>query len=231
MEVTSLSRLILVVVAVLCIVVLSAYPASAAMGDAVRGVCTSVLAAELSLIMFYYVDPRHKRPTYKDVLADSGLRRVARNKEFESAFWTDVISELPTAEQEVFLVGKRLSEWRAAPVYSDPLLNGLKKRVERAKDCRSEQKYVTTIIVEDHAAHTEWTSYLGGLNWARVAHSSVRRTLPYPICAYYSWEKDGRCSLCRQPYYRGYSYLRCIARFDRLEAVRPGRKAVPLARG
>jgi hypothetical protein len=99
---TQASRWAVGLAIVVCITVLGLYPARWPFVDVVRGFFTSILAAVASLLLFYYVDPRLKRRTYEAVLADSGLRRVATNKEFEAAFWTDVISELPTAEEEVF---------------------------------------------------------------------------------------------------------------------------------
>jgi hypothetical protein len=48
--------------------------------------------------------------------------------------------------------------------------------VKRAKDCKDKKKFVTTIIVEDPAAHTEWTNYLSSMTADTSCLSSLKET-------------------------------------------------------
>lgn len=163
------SVIILFLTALICVLGFWFYDTKFPASDAVRGVLASLLAAVFSLILFYYVDPRMRRPDYYEVMSKSGFRRVLRNAEFGPHFWVDLISDLSKTESHVFLVGKRLSEWRRTPTYKQPLQLALQKRAARASECRNAQKYRTTIVVEDPVAHQEWTEFISPF------HPSVSR--------------------------------------------------------
>lgn len=157
------SVIILLLTAAICFVGLWLYEPSSWAGDAVRGFLASVLAAVASLLLFYHVDPRMRRPDYLEVMARSGFRRIVRNMELEPAFWVDLISDMASTESEVFLVGKRLSEWRQTSTYSHPLQGALAARASRAKECSNPTKYRTTIVLEDNDAYLRWLQFLSSM--------------------------------------------------------------------
>jgi hypothetical protein len=143
-----------------CVLVLALYPSAWRQSDTVRGFFASILATVASLFLFYYVDPRTKRPDQSAELRDAGFKSVSTNRSFGPDYWIDLLSALPTSEDDAIFVGKRLTDWREAPTYSVPLRAALIERTKRARECAATGKYRTTIIVEDSDAYSRWRRFL-----------------------------------------------------------------------
>jgi len=154
------SKVIILLTVASCLLVLVLYPPSWWQSDTIRGFFASILATVASLFLFYYVDPRTKRPDHEAELRNAGFISVSTNRSFGPGYWIDLLSALPTSEEEAIFVGKRLTDWREAPTYSVPLKAALIERSKRARECAAIGKYRTTIIVEDPDSYSRWERFI-----------------------------------------------------------------------
>ncbi len=154
---------ILILAVLVCVLGLALYSPAYIGADAIRGFLTSVLAAAASLLLFYWVDPRMKSKDPVAELKASGINRVAANHLLGHHYWLDLLAGLPSAENDAFIVGKRLTDWRVTQTYASALLTALNSRSKRACECLNSKKYRTYVVVEDNQAHSKWKMFLEGL--------------------------------------------------------------------